>query len=70
MTNSIDWIRQACSDYVRFLPPSAQQPTAAAADFHLKAIAKELNEILEIRERFQRLQQEMESIGASAPQGD
>ena len=33
MKTSTEWLAQACDDYVRFLPKSAQAPTAAAAGF-------------------------------------
>jgi alpha-ketoglutarate-dependent taurine dioxygenase len=66
MKSSIDWIKQALLDYAKTLPPSAQQPVLACADFHVRAVEKDQADLAELRAKFQTLTEQMERVGASA----
>ncbi len=66
MKTSIDWIKQALLDYAKTLPPSAQQPVLACADFHARAVEKDLSELSDLRAKFQALTEQMERVGAPA----
>lgn len=70
MKTSLDWIKQALTDYVATLPPSAQQPTHACADWHVKAIEKDLLRLSSLDQKIQTLESQMESIGAQQQPGD
>jgi hypothetical protein len=63
---SIDWIKQALLDYAKTLPPSAQQPVLACADFHVRAVETDLTDLAGLRAKFQTLTEQMERVGAPA----
>jgi hypothetical protein len=66
MKSSIEWLKQALTDYARMLPPSAQQPVLTCADFHIRAVEKDLADLADLRAKFQTLTEQMDRVGAPA----
>jgi hypothetical protein len=66
MKTSLDWTKQALLDYADTLPKSAQQPVLACADYHVRAIEKDLAELASLKQKIASLESQMDNIGAPA----